>query len=646
MLKKHTEEILKLLLITKEPITIQKIAETLAISEKTVWNKLNSEKMKEYLGDTVQMIKKNNVGVYLEGTQSNLEKLEQKLHDFTSDVGNEDAYRRNRLLMELLKAKDSIAIQDLSDIFHVSRMTTLLDLEIVSKELQPAHLQLEKRQNVGVNIAGEEVDIRQMLEAMVLRQTIHFKSKHHENTTFDEGVASALKELNLHEYLDNAVAITRALQKELVGQFTDEGSKELTVQILISYDRCKEGRGISSIAVDSLEVNEHFQKFVEIFERCHLFMQQNDYIFLWRRCINNRFVTTKEESIDQKFLDLSRELLSSVLDLQDNEEIDYLIKNLAFHIFQAVKRSSMGINVHNPILKKIKQKYGKFYSMVLTNVHKFEVEYNVSLNEDEIGFITIYICAIYEKNISNQFYKVLLVSDEGVGQRQLLSMQIINNFHNLLIHDTCNSLNLSEEKMEDCDIIISTCSLMIQKKYKDKYVRISNFIDVEDVMKISDQMIITGGNELRKKVINNDKEDIDFKYFECNLSSKEAIFKAYLQMAEQFGYCDASYMNSVFERETRASTSIGKGIAIPHGDDNHIIKPAVFFVRNTTSVSWGNEQVDIILFLILKFTSIHENKQFFMRLYSCMEKSELIRDIDNTSKLLKLKSYILEGEEC
>ena len=299
--------------------------------------------------------------------------------------------------------------------------------------------------------------------------------------------------------------------------------------------------------------------------------------------------------------------------------------------------------MNNPVLNKIKQQYGKFYSMVLTNVTQFEKSYNISLNEDEIGFITIYICAIYEKNISNQYYKVLFVSDEGVGQTQLLSMQIMNHFHNLLIHDTCNSLMLNEHKLEDCDFIISTCSLLLKHEYMEKLIRISNFIGEDDIQQISEQILKVGSQKLQKKVKQEPYDAIDFKYFESHQRSREEIFTTYLSIAEQFGYCDQNYMQTVFEREQRASTSIGKRIAIPHGDDAHIMKPAVFIVRNDVPIDWGNEQVDIVLFLILKFTDIQQNKRFFMRLYSCIEKSELIRTIDGPEKLDVLKHYIMEG---
>lgn len=646
MLKKNPMfELVNVLLRNASFLTIKELSEKLNVSEKTVWNRLHSDKLKDMLGDEVQLIKKTNAGIMLDGSSKALEELKHKVQCFTFEECEDDEFRRNKIIMLLLMNRESISMQDLCEYYLVSKKVIQLDLEMIQNKLNAYQLKLERKQNVGIRISGDEINIRQLFESVILQQTVYYKQDHHVNIVFDEGVATVLEDIGLHLHLHNAIEVVKNVQQQLVGSFTDEGKKEIILQILISFYRSEHGFLIEHIQDDLFETNTHFKAFLQLFERAHLRMKKNDYLYLWRRCINNRFTSGKEQEIDEKFLHLSKELLQSVMELQDSEEIEYLIQNLAFHIFQAVKRSTMGIRVHNPILQKIKQKYGKFYSMVLTNVNKFETAYHISLNEDEIGFITIYICAIYEKNISNHYYKVLLVSNEGVGQTQLLAMQIVNNFPNLLIHDTCNSLNIREEWLKDCDFIISTCPLMLKKEEEDKYIRISNFIDQKDLQTISARLLTYGGKQFQKKISIDNSDDIDFKYFACDLSSREEIFHTYLQIAEQFGYCDDVYMQSVIERENRASTSIGKGIAIPHGDDSHILHPAVFVVRNEHPVTWGEDEADIVLFLILKFNSIAENKQFFIRLYSCMEKTELIRDIDDTKKLKQLKEYIMGGNE-
>lgn len=643
-LRKHPiYELLDVLLNQSTYMTIKELSEMLDVSEKTVWNRLHSEKMQEVLGNDIHLLTKTNAGIVIDGSEEAIEALKKNIQMVKFEGNESDDFRRNKLLMKLLMAVDPITTQEIADELLISKKQVMLDLEVLSEKLKTNQLELYRKQNVGLQIIGDEINIRQLLESTILQQTVYYKHDHHINIEFDEGVAAVLKDIGLAQHMENAIDIVKKVQQELVGTFTDEGKKEMILQILISYMRTSHNFMIEAMQDEFFETNIHFQSFLQMFERAHLRMEKNDYLYLWRRCVNNRFTNSNDRSVDEKFMYLSRELLSSVMELEHSDEIEYLIQNLAFHIYQAVKRSSMGIRVHNPILQKIKQKYGKFYSMVLTNVNKFETAYHISLNEDEIGFITIYICAIYEKNISNHYYKVLLVSNEGVGQTQLLAMQMMNNFPNLLIHDTCSSLNIKEDKLDDCDLIISTCPLMVKKEYSDKYIRISNFIDQKDLQIISAGILKYGGKTFQKKVTYDNESNIDFKYFTCNLNSREEIFYTYLQIAEQFGYCDHQYLQSVIEREKRASTSIGKGIAIPHGDDTHILHPAVFIVRNAHPIRWGEDEVDIVLFLILKFNSITENKQFFIRLYSCMEKTELIRDIDDTSKVEKLKSYMMGG---
>lgn len=643
--KNPVGELVALLLENGTFMTIKELSKALEVSEKTIWNRVHSEQMRALLGEKVQLITRPNAGIALDGDQLALQEVKEKLFDVSFEESEQDDFRRNKLIMQLLMSEEAIAMQDLCDCYFVSKKVIQLDLEVIQNKLEAYQLLLERKQNVGSRIIGDEIDIRQLFESIILQQSAYYKQDHHTNVVFDEGVAAVLEDINLQPHLHNAVEVVKKVQQELVGSFTDEGQKELILQILISYFRSEHGFTIDQIQDELFETNLHYQAFLQLFERAHLRMQKNDYLYLWRRCIHNRFTSGKEQAIDEKFLHLSKELLSSVMELQDSEELEYLIQNLAFHIFQAVKRSAMGIRVHNPILQKIKQQYSKFYSMVLTNVNKFEKAYDTSLNEDEIGFITIYICAIYEKNIRNHYYKVLLISNEGVGQTQLLAMQIMNNFPNLLIHDTCNSLNLREECIKDCDFLISTCPLLLKKEDMEKYLRISNFIDEKDLQKISARLLSYGGKQFQKKVANATSKEIDFKYFACHLNSREEIFHTYLQIAEQFGYCDEAYQASVMDREKRASTSIGKGIAIPHGDDSHILHPAVFVVRNTHPIPWGEDEVDIIVFLILKFNSIAENKQFFIRLYSCMEKTALLRTIDDTKKLAALKEYIMGGIE-
>lgn len=645
MYRQSLKDILYLLLEQNEAKRIRDIAEELHISEKTVWNRLHDEQIHALLGNDVTLEMRSNHGIKLHGSREALHELKTRLDlQMNQEKENED-YISNKIILALLMCDESITMQELMDEFLITKKQLSIFLSEIAVRLQRFALHMEKRQNAGIRIRGDEIDIRQLMENMILQQCGHIKVTHHQNTSFDEVVTEILTELHLDTCLENAVLCVKQIQQELLGAFTDEGKKEIVIQILITQHRSRKGHPIQVIEQDTFTSNMQFHQFLKIFEVNRILLNENDYLYLWKRCVTNRFSLSSHKQVDDKFMALSKELLHSVLDLdeQENEEVEYLIQNLAFHIAQAVNRSASGIRVHNPILQKVKQKYGRFYSLVLTNVSRFEKEYCISLNEDEIGFITIYICAIYEKSIHNHYYRVLLVSDEGVGQTQLLAMHIVNNFPNLLIHQTSSSLHLKEQQVKEADIVIATCPLLLKMEDRHKYIRISNFIDQQDLRAISAHLLSMGKMRVEERNGNAYEAAIDFKYFNSNASNREELLRQYLQMAEQFGYCDEQYIDTVMEREVRASTSIGRGVAIPHGDDTHIIRPAVFFVRNTKPILWGEEYVDIVIFLILKFNSIAENKQFFMRLYTCVSKTELVRQVKDRASLCALEDYIREG---
>lgn len=234
-----------------------------------------------------------------------------------------------------------------------------------------------------------------------------------------------LDELLLEKELVRAIYVVEKVQQKILKPFTDEGRKELILQIIISQYRSCIDNDIQYVEYDLDKDKIRFREFIKLFLDNQMFLKENDYIYLWKRCVLNRFASNDDYQINNKLLEMSRSLLNSIMDIKYNEENELLIKNLAYHLSQAINRSKEGIKPNNPILPKIKQEYGKFYSMVLTNVQIIEEEFNVSFNEDEIGFITIYISSIYETNLNKEFHKVLLISDSGIGQTQLMAMRLM-----------------------------------------------------------------------------------------------------------------------------------------------------------------------------------------------------------------------------
>ena len=209
MLKKGTEDIIRLLLDFQKPITIKELAERLHMSEKTVWNRINAKNLDAMLGSDVILVRKTNVGMYLDGTKDALDSLRHKLNGAVQHPAFQEEYRRNNVMMQLLKADVPLPIQELSQTYLVSRKTMLQDLDCLQQQLHQYQLQLIRKQNAGVSITGDEISRRQLLERTILHQSVYYKDSHHTSIVFDEGVARVLQDIAYDVYLENARSLVK-----------------------------------------------------------------------------------------------------------------------------------------------------------------------------------------------------------------------------------------------------------------------------------------------------------------------------------------------------------------------------------------------------------------------------------------------------
>lgn len=75
-----------------------------------------------------------------------------------------------------------------------------------------------------------------------------------------------------------------------------------------------------------------------------------------------------------------------------------------------------------------------------------------------------------------------------------------------------------------------------------------------------------------------------------DVSSKEECLNALIDSMQKEGYVSdkAAYLNDVFERETKGSTGVGFGVAIPHGKSKGISTPGLAFARLSRPVDWNS----------------------------------------------------------
>ena len=121
-----------------------------------------------------------------------------------------------------------------------------------------------------------------------------------------------------------------------------------------------------------------------------------------------------------------------------------------------------------------------------------------------------------------------------------------------------------------------------------------------------------------------------------NPTSKKMVFDKVCNKAfEKYNIDKNLLLNNLIQREKIGTTTIGNGIAIPHIQNEQIIKPCCIVTILSDGLDFDasdNNPVDLIVFLILPEVSKPENLQILAQI------SRLLRNIEITDKLRGCKS--------
>ena len=121
-----------------------------------------------------------------------------------------------------------------------------------------------------------------------------------------------------------------------------------------------------------------------------------------------------------------------------------------------------------------------------------------------------------------------------------------------------------------------------------------------------------------------------------NPTSKKMVFDKICREAfEKYNIDKNLLLNNLIKREKIGTTTLGNGIAIPHVQNDQIVKPSCIVAILSEGLNFDaldNNPVDLIVFLILPEVSKPENLQILAQI------SRLLRDTEITDKLRGCRS--------
>lgn len=523
-------------------IQLDDIANELSVSPRTIQRDL--KELKDVFGKYHLKVKrKKNQGLSIEGLDLNKEKLSNDLYFNAEEVFFTLNERQLALKFELLSLKKPVKIYQLSNTYGVSEGTISRDLDEFEPVFQNYQIDLVRRPGFGLEVVGNELDIRRALVNEFKKQLsvegwlniLEFPQKAKDQSVFH---ALLFKDFQFDRVISLDKMLRSIIQKN-VTLFSDLDYVNLLIELMVMMKRIGEGSIISNeegeleeIEVDRL-TNEiigilkfNFQTYVPQIEAWFLSSLLKSPTSKIEDRLKENITLTEEHILD--FLITVGHLLN-VSFLEDST----LITGLTRHLNSFIRRSKQSGFVYIPLNEKIKSENEKYFKACFKCKHLLEKELMRTLPDEELTYVSFYLAAsVIRKETSKKVMtKAIVVCSSGIGTGHFLASRINQEFNNIDIIDIVSMINLKKtlEEYPSVNLVISTVNLSFVDG--NKMVKVSPLLQEEDIEVLKQKLahLSTTG-----KISYSKRDEIEKKSDRDSLLSICRYGEALLQIERNF----------------------------------------------------------------------------------------------------------------
>lgn len=641
------KEILFLLLSESNDYSlVQDLADKVNCSEKTIRNdfKIIEEHLANY--SSALLVRKPGLGVYLEIEEYEKVDLFNKLYCINNCTKYEsDEERILQIAYNLLMNVKAVTAQEMASQHFVSRTTIKKDLDRIEKWLHHFDLTIVSKQRVGLIIDGIEKKKRRALARLsdlirnsdLTNQFIKEQFQYHEV-----------------EFVTNEL---KALQKRNALFFTDDTFESLLVHTLLMVRRMKLKQSILN-AEKEIKILKETKEYIWTLE----FLKQLECVFsvhfteeevtyLTAHILGGK-IRYQDKPMQDSTLTESNPILSMVIQqlvkrMSQLYEIDFskdkiLIEGLTIHLYTALNRLSYDLSVSNPMLHDIKRMYPYVFNVLIQVLEEINESLNIYIPEEEAAYLTLHFEASVERlNHQEKYKNVIIVCHMGIGMSQLLRTKIERKFRHIHVMDCISKADLQSYIMKhrDVDLVISTTSL---SRLNIPHIVVSPLLEGPEEKKLGD--FIQNYDEPSYK---EQKDFVMFNYTSPFLVFLQQDIQHPYELIEKLayalhskGYVDKEYAENAIIREKMSATTIGAGIAIPHGNPKFIQESVIAIATLKEPIDWGEEKVSLVFMLAVKSDGQEVTKQLFQELSFISEQPSFIQKLTKETNVMKFLSFL------
>jgi transcriptional antiterminator len=602
-------------------VTASQLAEVNGCSVRTIKTAIKTINM-TFENQSFHIQTKSGKGIWLNFEEKDAEMLLSFIQEPVPDL------RTIEIIDILLHANQPVTIQALADQIFSSPSTVHRELLAVEEYLQNFKVTLVKELRKGISLEAPEGKKRS-LEATIIKDKVQVQQKtnnfqqiqEHFPQVDIEKIREALQtiltenQLSISDYtyynllIHTAIALLRIKERQLVDFQPEEKyflKEKREWQIAVSYQKLLEQQfQISFPEEETAFLTVHFLS----------------------SKVNEAGVSKVENPLGKTEDPLETQLVQWVADISTTypypfREDAYFIQNLLLHLRPLLNRLHYGINISNPWLAEVKQRYGQSYEIAIELVSKIEAVYGYKIKEEDIAYLAMHVGASitrFEQN-SNQKKQILIVCASGIGMSNFVKAKVEQLFGNELeVIDTVSSVGTNFSRYQ-CDFILSTIPLEIEG---------NKVLQVSPLLNESEQEMI---RKALKGTVKQESVLAQFIYPELiktkiTATTMEEIIRIGADTLVNHGYVNEAFFEKVLAREAISSTSIGNQIAIPHASDDQIKKEGIAFITLAQPIQGGKESVQVVFLLALSTNSKQRFADIFGDLLTLSQDSKKLKKL-------------------
>lgn len=486
-------------------------------------------------------------------------------------------------------------------------------------------IKLELIKNKGVRLCGSENEIRKLFAKMVLQHDVEATTM----LNYHGDVKQQILRI-LHIQSEPIFTAIRKCEQEIDQNFSDEACNALAIHIAISIKRVMEGKTVPhKEIVNVVEYDKEYQAAMHLCENIgkqyQITFNEDEMYYMFLHLISTKVVRNGSLLLNLKPTgenDIVRRIALHIADLVQNIKqisIDQTyIDNLILHLRPAMNRLEYGMELTNPLYKEIRREYPEAYGIAWMTNAIFQRELNKDLCEDEIAYIAIHIQAMIESVQS--LVKTVIVCSSGIGIAQLLFTQIEKRFKRIVCVSIDSLATFKEKNYNTAEIDLVISTFPIQSSIPS--IQVESLLTVSNIQQIHN---FISTHHLQSR----DKKELEIQVLiHPPWTNQERVIKEISKRLNDHGYVKKGYEQSVWERETICSTAIGMGVALPHGNFEHVNRSCIYVVTLEEKITWGDDEVDIIVFTVVAKDDIGWTtlrlRNVYRKLYSSKLHDELI----------------------